>query len=277
MNLPICLLVDNGSLRPEAVLGMRRVAQKLSSASSFVVRAVSLLHSDKIAPSKLNHENGVTIETFLASEQGSNEKKLLVLPFFLGPSRGITEWLREKLKDWEQKKSGRSFKILDTLYLGNEKILAQALDQQIEQVRLENKLPNPHVAMVDHGTPVFEVNQVRERVGMELNKLFLKGDFTFSTCSMERREGDEFAFNDPLLEQVLAKWGRLGVEQVVLALFFLLPGRHAGKNGDLVEICKDAEKKFPQMKIFQTLPLGEENIIFEILMGRLNAELVEEC
>jgi hypothetical protein len=31
------------------------------------------------------------------------------------------------------------------------------------------------------------------------------------------------------------------------------------------------------MKIFQTLPLGEENIIFEILMGRLNAELVEEC
>lgn len=256
---------------------MRRVAQKLSSASSFVVRAVSLLHSDKIAPSKLNHENGVTIETFLASEQGRNEKKLLVLPFFLGPSRGITEWLREKLKDWEQKKSGRSFKILDTLYLGNEKILAQALDQQIEQVRLENKLPNPHVAMVDHGTPVFEVNQVRERVGMELNKLFVKGDFTFSTCSMERREGDEFAFNDPLLEQVLAKWGRLGVEQVVLALFFLLPGRHAGKNGDLVEICKDAEKKFPQMKIFQTLPLGEENIIFEILMGRLNAELVEEC
>jgi sirohydrochlorin ferrochelatase len=277
MNLPICLLVDNGSLRPEAVLGMRRVAQKLSSASSFVVRAVSLLHSDKIVPSKLNHENGVTIETFLASEQGRNEKKLLVLPFFLGPSRGITEWLTEKLKDWEQKKRGRSFKILDTLYLGNEKILAQALDQQIEQVRLENKLANPHVAMVDHGTPVFEVNQVRERVGMELNTLFLKRDFTFSTCSMERREGDEFAFNDPLLEQVLAKWGRLGVEQVVLALFFLLPGRHAGENGDLVEICKDAEKKFPQMKIFQTLPLGEENIIFEILMGRLNAELVEEC
>ena len=256
---------------------MRRVAQKLSSASSFVVQAVSLLHSDKIVPSKLNHENGVTIETFLASEQGRNEKKLLVLPFFLGPSRGITEWLMEKLQDWEQKKSGRSFKILDTLYLGNEKILAQALDQQIEQVRLENKLANPYVAMVDHGTPVFEVNQVRERVGIELNKLFLKGDFTFSTCSMERREGDEFAFNDPLLEQVLAKWGRLGVEQVVLALFFLLPGRHAGENGDLVEICKDAEKKFPQMKIFQTLPLGEENIIFEILMGRLNAELVEEC
>ena len=277
MNLPICLLVDNGSLRPEAVLAMRRVAQKLSSASSFVVRAVSLLHSDKISPSKLNHEDGATIETFLASEQGRNEKKLLVLPFFLGPSRGITEWLREKLQDWEQKKSGRSFKILDTLYLGNEKILAKALDQQIEQVRLENKLPNPHVAMVDHGTPVIEVNQVRERVGMELNTLFLKGDFTFSTCSMERREGDEFAFNDPLLEQVLAKWGRLGVEQVVLAMFFLLPGRHAGENGDLVEICKDAEKKFPQMKIFQTLPLGEENIIFEILMGRLNAELVEEC
>ena len=98
--------------------------------------------------------------------------------------------------------------------------------------------------MVDHGTPVFEVNQVREKVGIELNSFFLKRDCTFSTCSMERREGDEFAFNDPLLEQVLAKWGRLGVEQVVLAMFFLLPGRHAGKNGDLVEICNDAEKNF---------------------------------
>ena len=131
--------------------------------------------------------------------------------------------------------------------------------------------------MVDHGTPVFEVNQVREKVGVELNSFFLERDYTFSTCSMERREGDQFAFNDPLLEQVLTKWGRLGVEQVVLAIFFLLPGRHAGKNGDLVEICNDAEKKFPQMKIFQTSPLGEEKTIFKILMERLNAEQVEEC
>lgn len=256
---------------------MRRVAQKLSTASSFVVRPVSLLHSDKIVSSKLNNESGETIETFLASEPGRNEKKLLILPFFLGPSRGITEWLIEKLQDWQKKDSGRTFKILDTLHLGNEKILAHALYLQIEQIRLEKKLEHPHVAMVDHGTPVFEVNQVREKVGVELNSLFLKGGFSFNTCSMERREGDEFAFNDPLLEQVLAKWGRLGVGQVVLAMFFLLPGRHAGKDGDLVEICNDAEKQFPQMKIFQTVPLGEEKIIFEILMGRLNAELAEEC
>ena len=112
---------------------MRRVAQKLSSASSFVVRAVSLLHSDKIAPSKLNHENGVTIETFLASEQGSNEKKLLVLPFFLGPSRGITEWLREKLKDWEQRKVVGLLKSWIPCILGTRKYLLRHLISRLKR------------------------------------------------------------------------------------------------------------------------------------------------
>jgi hypothetical protein len=56
---------------------------------------------------------------------------------------------------------------------------------------------------------------------------------------------------------------------VVVALFFLLSGRHAGKGGDLVKICDHASSLFPQMKIYQTNPLAEHDIIFSILKEKL--------
>ncbi len=85
MNLPICLLVDNGSLRPEAVLTMRRVAHKLSIASSFDVRPVRLLHSDKIVRSKLHNQSGVTIVTFLPVNRVEMTKNFWFCPFFWDP------------------------------------------------------------------------------------------------------------------------------------------------------------------------------------------------
>ena len=80
---------------------------------------------------------------------------------------------------------------------------------------------------------------------------------------MERREGDEYAFNDPLLENLLIKWAEDGANQVIVALFFLLSGRHAGKEGDLAEICARVKKQFPAINILLTNPLGEHEIIFK--------------
>jgi len=91
----------------------------------------------------------------------------------------------------------------------------------------------------------------------------------FSTCSMERREGDQYSFNEPLLEGLLLKWGQEGSREVVVALFFLLSGRHAGEGGDLAKICENASSLFPQMKIYQTNPLAEHDIVFSILKEKL--------
>ena len=66
MNLPICLLVDNGSLRPEAIFSLRRVAQKLSLETSFKVIPLGLLHSNKVDPALLDGVSGETIGTFLS-------------------------------------------------------------------------------------------------------------------------------------------------------------------------------------------------------------------
>jgi sirohydrochlorin ferrochelatase len=123
--------------------------------------------------------------------------------------------------------------------------------------------------MVDHGTPIAEVNRVREQVGANLRKIQNYSESEFSTCSMERREGKLYSFNEPLLERLLMKWGEEGIREVVVALFFLLSGRHAGKGGDLVKICDHASSLFPQMKIYQTNPLAEHDIIFSILKEKL--------
>ncbi|MEJ6524330.1 MAG: CbiX/SirB N-terminal domain-containing protein [Opitutales bacterium] len=270
MNLPICLLVDNGSLRPEAIFSLRRVAKKLSAETSFEVIPLGLLHSNKIDPALLDGEIGQTIGTFLSSDRPDQNEELIVLPFFFGPSRGITEWLIEKLGEWQLKNPTRSYRVLDPLYKENEIQLAQALQQEVKSVGKEQKLDRVHVALVDHGTPVPEVNKVREDVGEALRVLMGNEVEDFSTCSMERREGDEYSFNEPLLEKLLLQWGDDGVTQVVVALFFLLSGRHAGKEGDLVEICANVKKKFPEMNIFLTKPLGEHEIIFKILKDKLH-------
>ena len=55
---------------------------------------------------------------------------------------------------------------------------------------------------------------------------------------MERREGDAYAFNDPLLESLGGISGFAG-GRLILAMFFLLPGRHAGEGGDVAEIYGD--------------------------------------
>jgi hypothetical protein len=271
MKLPLCLLVDNGSLQPEAIFSLRIVAKKLSSLTPFSVVPLGLLHSNKIEPRQLGGEPGGTISTFLSSELAEAEDELLILPFFLGPSLGVTGWLIEKLEGWRTEKKGRSYRVLNCLHDNGEDRLAKALHEEIGKICKSRGLINPSVAMVDHGTPVQDVNRVRENVGISLHGLLSAGASKFSTCSMERRDGEKYAFNDPLLEQVLDKWGLDGCGEVVVALFFLMSGRHAGEGGDLAKICESAEKRFPNMKIFRTQPLGGHQLVLSILKDRLES------
>mgnify|MGYP000846951863 FL=1 len=271
MKLPLCLLVDNGSLQPEAIFSLRMVAKNLTSLTPFSVVPLGLLHSNKIEPNQLGGEPGGTISTFLSSELGEAEDELLILPFFLGPSRGVTGWLMEKLEGWRTEKKGRSYRVLNCLHENGEDRLTKALYDEINKICKSKGLINPSVAMVDHGTPVKEVNRVRENVGLSLHGLLSGGVSKFSTCSMERREGEKYAFNDPLLEQVLNQWGLDGCGEVVVALFFLMSGRHAGEGGDLARICQSAEEKFPKMKIFRTQPLGGNQLVLSILKDKLES------
>ena len=264
-------LIDNGSLRAGSVLQMREIAQNLSARTGHSVRPFGLMHSHKVAPSELGGLPGQSMQEFLASERAEEVDAIRALPFFLGPSLAITDWLPENLGLWKEKTDSRKFRILPPLYQSADDRLAQAMSELCQQAMKNAGFHNPYVAMVDHGTPLPEVNQVREEVGGKVEE-FLGGSVGgFSTCAMERRPGPEYDFNDPLLEDLLAEWFANGVREVVLSQFFLLPGRHAGPGGDLAQICQPLIDQ--GMKIIRAENLGKHPLIIDILRDRIADDL----
>tara|TARA_B100001115_G_scaffold184408_1_gene186733 strand:+ start:8308 stop:9258 length:951 start_codon:yes stop_codon:yes gene_type:complete len=232
----IYLLVDNGSLEASATLNLRSVARIAGLLAGLEIHPVSLLHSSSVDPSLLDGEKAQVMQEFLSGDLGQSARKLQILPFFFGPSRALSEWLPEKLKIWRQGKQGREFCILDPLHRSGDDRLSIALAELcLESIR-GNDLKDPFLALVDHGTPVREVHEVREEIGGLLKERMSGRISGFSTCSMERRAGAEYDFNEPLLENLL-KEKKSGCHEMLVAQLFLSPGRHAGEGGDLEQIC----------------------------------------
>jgi hypothetical protein len=122
------------------------------------------------------------------------------------------------------------------------------------------------VALVDHGSPVRVVTDVRNELSCQLAGM-LQGAAEVAPCSMERREGAEYDFNEPLLARLLARdgWNR---GDVIVAMQFLLPGRHAGPDGDVAQICARAAAANPQLRTRLTLLVAEHPRLVEILADR---------
>ena len=93
-----------------------------------------------------------------------------------------------------------------------------------------------------------------------------------AACSMERREGTEYDFNEPLLENLGELNGWRGSDLIV-AMFFLLPGRHAGADGDVAQICSKLLQRAAFRSIQQTPLVGKHPLLIEILADRLNEAL----
>jgi hypothetical protein len=88
---------------------------------------------------------------------------------------------------------------------------------------------------------------------------------------MERREGAAYDFCEPLLERLLRSPGWNGGE-VVVAMQFLLPGRHAGPDGDVAEICRAAEAvSGGALRTTMTGLVAEHPLLVDILADRWRA------
>ena len=135
----------------------------------------------------------------------------------------------------------------------------------------KNELKNPYLARVDHGTPVLDVNRVREEVGESLKERMSEHISGFSTCSMERREGEQYDFNEPLLENLLAE-KKEKFEEVLVAQLFLSPGRHAGEGGDLYRICGSFADSSSSHRLVRTDLLGTHTSVIEILLERIERD-----
>lgn len=267
MTTPIVFLVDNGSLRPQATLGLRCLAEGLTRRTALRVEAVSLLHSHKIAADKLNGVPATIVKRRLREYLAAGHREFICLPLFLGPSLAITNYLPQVVDELSGEYPDLKVRIASVLAGEDFDLPDLRIAQMLaDQIRALQPSASTKVALVDHGTPIIEVNRVRNAVARQLASEL--GASEVLPCSMERREGGAYAFNDPLLEK-LGSIDDFAGGCLILAMFFLLPGRHAGEGGDVAEICEGLITEGTFVQIQNTPLLGEHPRLLEILEDRL--------
>jgi sirohydrochlorin ferrochelatase len=222
------ILVDNGSFEPETTLSLRRLAAAVSHLIGQTVHAVSVLHSHKVDPTLLENQPAQIFADAVLAANRDGITDLIVLPLFMGPSRAITEFLPEQFK--LHARPELKMHIAPTLY-SDDGLLRSILIDQLHATGW--KKDSGTVLLCDHGSPAIEVTQVRNTLAEEIRTALQLPASELMACSMERRPGDEYAFNEPLLETALNQ----ASGNCVILMQFILPGRHAGTGGDVEEIC----------------------------------------
>jgi sirohydrochlorin ferrochelatase len=273
---PYIFLIDNGSLRADSVFALRGLAAQLSERVGLKVEPVSLLHSSKVPASELGGVAARVVKPTLRRLIATGAREFVFVPLFLGPSRAITDYLPELIAEARVSAPDLKVVVADTLagvdLTAPDMRLAEMLADNVRLTMQAAGLSHPRVALVDHGTPAEVVNQVRNAVAGQLAVLLQTEVAAVAACSMERREGSEYDFNEPLLERIAQLDGWASAD-VIVALFFLLPGRHAGAGGDVAEICDGLIAQHTLRSTVRTPLLGEHPQLVDILVDRLRAVL----
>lgn len=266
MPAPLTLLLDNGSLEPAATLALRALAASLGGRIGRRVEPVSLLHSSAIPADKLNGIAAEILEPALLRRLAAGQNGFLVVPLFFGPSAALTEYLPARLAHLRTKYPAVSLRLAAPLFQAGDDRLARIL---ADQVRAAGPVPR-RVTLVDHGSPVRAVTEVRNELARQLGAA-LGPDCTVAASSMERRDGTAYDFCAPLLATQLRSRG-WNQGSVTVAMQFLLPGRHAGAHGDVATICREAEAASGgALQTTMTGLVGEHPLLADILADRWRA------
>jgi hypothetical protein len=273
MTKPTVFLIDNGSLRPQATLWLRCLAEALSERTGYRVEAVSLLHSHKIDPELLDGVPAIIVKRRLRELAKLRETEFVFLPLFLGPSLAVRDYMPQVIEEVRAEHPEIRVRIAEVLAGldpdSPDPRLARILAEHVRAMRPRS---SAKVALVDHGTPTEPVNRVRNRVAQQLRAELGAAVAEIQPCSMERREGEAYAFNEPLLEN-LAQVPNFAGGELILAMFFLLPGRHAGEGGDVAEIYAGLIEDGTFESAETTALLAESPKLLDILEDRLREVL----
>ena len=271
---PCVILLDNGSRRAASTLNLRHLASGLSKKEQRIIHPVSLLHSDKVDAFELNGEPAQILEPFFLSKLSEGVSDFLILPLFFGKTAAVYEYIPQRLEDIRKDYPNISVQLASCLVQLESELdhsMAKILARLVRNKATVEGLKRPGVILVDHGTPRISVNKVRNLVCRQLREELSDEYGEVQPASMERREGEQYDFNEPLLENLLGSKGFS--RDVVVALLFSSPGRHAGDGGDIPIICKDAEEKNPGLSIYTTDLPSSETAFLDILALRLNEAL----
>ncbi len=266
--LPRLLLMDNGSLRPEAVHALRAAASGLSQRLGRTVLPVSLSHVDRIDTGRLGGEPAHTVDQAITARLASGDRDFLILPLFFGPSRALTDTLPRRLDALRDDWPDLRWRLAELVYPlpGGEPRLAELMVEHLRLAALQAGLSAPPVCLVDHGSPSPRVAEARHHLARAMERMLGQ---PVAEAAMERRPGAQYDFNGPQLEDWLERQAAAGQSELLLALMFFLPGRHAGAGGDIEAIMERVMQRHPGLRIAATPLVGEHPLLLEILLDRL--------
>ncbi|MCC5806690.1 MAG: cobalamin biosynthesis protein CbiX [Opitutales bacterium] len=268
------LLIDNGSLQAASYRNLQAVAAALGRRVGVRVHPVSLLHSRKIDPAELGGMRAWTFEPFVRERIAAGVRTFGILPFFFGPTGAITRYLPERLEALRARHG--PFGVVRAPFLfdgdaGLDRAVAEIVADNVRRCARKKGLRRPPVVLVDHGSPLAAVACVRNYIAGQLSVLLGPKEVArVGAASMERREGAEYEFNEPLLERRLRSPG-YDSGDVVVAMLFLSPGRHAGPGGDVAAICTAAAADQPALRCHMTDLVGTRPGIVDLLSERFAA------
>ncbi len=272
MSHPTILLLDNGSIRPESTLNLRRLAAGLEKACGQAVQPISLQHADKADPAQLGGLPAQTFGAFMQQRLEQGERDFIALPLFFGRSRALTAFIPQQLTELAERFGPFELRLADPLcpLPRGEPLLARILCDNVQEAAKAAGVESRHVVLVDHGSPLPEVTRVRRVLAAQLQEC-LGGRAKVSEAVMERRPGREFDFNGRLLSEELQEQARERPDgEVLLSLLFLNTGRHAGPGGDIENICDRIRDSFPGFRIITASLVGSHPALLEILLSRLD-------
>lgn len=267
---PCILLIDNGSARPGATLKLRQLADALSQATGKTIHAVSLQHADGIDVSLLEGQPAHTFTSFVSQQLEMEVRQFIVIPLFFGNSRALSSYIPDQYQLLKQQHGEFELQVCETVYPlpRGEVMLASIMrDQVVETARIRN-WPVEHWVVVDHGSPLPQVTEVRQQLCKQLADLMTDCPPP-AQAVMERRRGSEYDFNGPLLEDYLVDCAQRGISRIIVAMQFFLPGRHAGEGGDVVEICNRVMQQHPGFEVAITPLIADHPLLIDILAERL--------
>jgi sirohydrochlorin ferrochelatase len=276
---PTVILFDNGSLRPAASLSLRGIAAALSAVAGLPVEPISLLHSSAVQAEALDGQPAEILEPALERRLASGIEEFVLLPLFFGPSAAIVDYIPRRMAALQAKWPRLSIRLGPPLVdieapgdLRMAGLLADLVEQRAQVVGF--KAPWK-VALVDHGTPQRPVAAVRNRLATQLGTVLGSRASAVAACSMERREGAEYDFNEPLLAGLLDT-PPFDHGQVIVSMLFLSPGRHAGPDGDVAEICAGARGRHPGLTTEMAPLVGSHPGLIPLLAERLSQALASQ-
>ena len=275
--MPLILLLDNGSLRAEATKQLRQLAQALSLKSGQKIHPVSLQHANKIPVADLNNRPAQTFASFMQQHLSQGERHYIILPLFFGESRALTSFIPDEIATLTASFGDFHMDIAEVLYPlpeGEPRLVNIVYDNILATAKIHNS-PLKNIILVDHGSPVARVTAVRKQIASQLQTKFSSDNVHIEQAVMERREGDEYDFNGILLEDCLLQKAEAGESTAIVSLLFFLAGRHAGKGGDIVQICETVMQKYPAFNIVISPLIADHKNLVSILHDRLQAELAQ--